>query len=71
MYYTFRYYFQIAIYHIGNVFRHRNLYKTEMPDSQEIKIVNIEQFIKVEVDENVAFDLTNKGQEIEKKYVNQ
>ena len=42
-----------------------------MDDSQEIKIVNIEQFIKVEVDENVAFDLTNKGQEIGKKYVNQ
>ena len=41
--------------------------KTEMDDSQEINIENIEQFIKVEVDENVAFDgdLMNKGQEIE------
>ena len=29
--------------------------KTEMDDCQEIKIENIEQFIKVEVDENVAF----------------
>ena len=41
--------------------------KTEMDDSQEINIENIEQFIKVEVDENVAFDgaLINKSQEIE------
>ena len=31
--------------------------KTEM-DSQEIKIEHIEQFIKVEVNENIAFDLT-------------
>ena len=34
--------------------------KTEMDDSQEIKIENIEQFIKAEVDENVAFNLTKK-----------
>jgi hypothetical protein len=41
--------------------------KTEMDDSQEIKIENIEQFIKVEVYENVTFegDLINKSQEIE------
>ena len=32
--------------------------KTEMDDSHEINIENIEQFIKVEVNENVAFDLT-------------
>ena len=29
-----------------------------MDDSHEINIENIEQFIKVEVNENVAFDLT-------------
>ena len=41
--------------------------KTEMDDGQDINIENIEQFIKVEVDENVAFDgdLMNKSQEIE------
>ena len=39
--------------------------KTEMDDSQEIKIEHIEQFIKVEVDENVAFNLTKKSQDIE------
>ena len=41
--------------------------KAEMDESQEMHIENIEQFIKVEVDENVAFDgdIMNKSQEIE------
>jgi hypothetical protein len=41
--------------------------KTEMDDSHKIHIENIEQYIKVEVDENVAFDgdLMNKPEEIE------
>ena len=40
--------------------------KTEMDDSQEIKIEHIEQFIKVEVDENVAFNLTKKAKKLKK-----